>query len=1347
MGASSNRVLARARSRAVTVMALTAVIVGTLSAAPSFAGDFANFEIDGNTADSPTGGAIDWETADHVTPFTDAPPPKNQDDIFTGGSKNDAPGAWTCDTTGSAPAKDDILSGAVTFRVVDGDQIVFANFRRLSANGDAHVDYEFTQSNQPHQNATCAAAGVPRRTDGDIFITFDTETIKQGGTNVKKLSVRAYEWNGDANTGTLVAFATGSQGVTWDAATGDGEKFGEAALNLTETIGAIDCNEFASVYMKSRASTSPTSALKDLTDSQPLDLANCPDSELHKAVRNVDVPGDDFGDTADAEPGDTIEYRLTYHNHGDGAADGVVVSEEVPQRSTFVSCTAGCTTSGTGPGSTVTWNLGTQAGGASVELLFRVVLDEVFPEGQTDIDNTATVDSDDEDPESSNTTTVRVTAASNLTVDKVASETSVNVGDTIGVTLFVTNSGNADGSDTVVDDYDQSHVTVSNISDGGVDDGDVITWTNVSVAAGATRQLTYDATFSGPFNGPSGEGVCEDGQYPVDNTATVGQSTDTERVCVTASPQWEVVKSSNPSTANISDDDTTNDSVTVTVTVTNIGQAGGSTPVVDDFDEDHVDVSNISDGGQVVDDGGNLKIVWDSGTIPATNPDTSKSFTYTATFHGPFSGLRGTGPCRQTEYEVINTVTVTGDSHSNSVCVTAEPEFDVEKSVSSNTAGVGDSITVTITVTNNGEAAGSIPVVDDYDQDHADVSNISDAGVDDGDTITWDSGELAANGGTRSFTYTVTFHGPFTGPDDLDPCGPNEYPVINTVQVTGDTDQETVCVEAHPDPVLEKSAVMGDGTIVYTIAYRNDGDATAENLVIHEAIPAGTAFASCTGGCTTTGDPITSVDWAVGDVDPDESGSVTLTVTTGPTTGCEVCNTATATADNLITPVSSNEVCTGLPGQPDPANANARDSAFGARADIDLLEFDETFAAVSSSQSGVGTDAASDQLAGVTVPPFDGSVLDVDVMTTSSVSTVTADPARASHTSVAQATGVNVLEGVVTAGLVRGVASTTADGGSSSYSSAGSTFEDLYVNGERIDDVAPNTVIDLPADVFGPGSYVALREEVASTTRPASGQVNGGTYAADLEVNMIHVHVTDVAGLRAVDVIVSNAVAHADFPQTKICEAQPAQEVSGHAFIASETTDPQVLPAMVGYVEIPPGGGPAQEQHLAVGQLPPGDGSTVEAHGAETYSQGTLDPLFSMATSAASATNVCILATATGCTIYAEAVRSQANSMADELGASSDAEVSYLLDVVIDGEAVTLSAAPNQTITLPGGLGFVIFNEQTCDNGALLANDCNDGSGDTGITVRQIHVILTAPGSIGAEIIVAEAHSDALYVA
>ena len=428
-----------------------------------------------------------------------------------------------------------------------------------------------------------------------------------------------------------------------------------------------------------------------------------------------------------------------------------------------------------------------------------------------------------------------------------------------------------------------------------------------------------------------------------------------------------------------------------------------------------------------------------------------------------------------------------------------------------------------------------------------------------------------------------------------------------------------------------------------------------------------------------------------------------------------------------------------------PDLANARGSAFGASVKDTLLGLDQTVVPVSSSQSGVGSNAASNQLLDVDVPP-DGSTLRADVLRTSARSTVTAAPGEAVHVSTAETANVNILNSLVTASAIRGVATAQADGRSSSFSSLGSAFKDLAVQGVAFNDVTPNTRIDLPADLFGPASYVLLYERIGSTSGPAPGQTSEGTYAGDLTVNMIHVFITDklplVDGNQSLEVIVSQATAHADFPQTNICPGAPNQAVSGHAFIASEATASSQLPVMEGFVSIPPTGG-GDHQDLAETRL-----SSVTSGVAVSDSGGTLGPTESTASSYAQAAAACVLPGPTGCSIAADLIRAQSNSTANGSGASSNDSGTKIVGASVLGTPVSAAPPPNTVIELPG-IGFVILNEQFCDNNASLAAGCADGTGHAGLTVRAIRVVVTVPdnplGVKTGEVIVAEAHSDATY--
>src|SRR5438105_2486899 len=105
-----------------------------------------SFEIDGNRADDSGPGnlILDWDSPPpNLTTFRDAQ--GQNDDAFGLGSKELEPGAWQC-ITGSAPSKDDIVSGQVAFRLLSGKQYLYVNFQRAGTNGDAHMDYEFNKS-------------------------------------------------------------------------------------------------------------------------------------------------------------------------------------------------------------------------------------------------------------------------------------------------------------------------------------------------------------------------------------------------------------------------------------------------------------------------------------------------------------------------------------------------------------------------------------------------------------------------------------------------------------------------------------------------------------------------------------------------------------------------------------------------------------------------------------------------------------------------------------------------------------------------------------------------------------------------------------------------------------------------------------------------------------------------------------------------------------------------------------------------------------------------------------------------------------------------------------------------
>src|SRR2546428_5265647 len=370
-----------------------------------------------------------------------------------------------------------------------------------------------------------------------------------------------------------------------------------------------------------------------------------------------------------------------------------------------------------------------------------------------------------------------------------------------------------------------------------------------------------------------------------------------------------------------------------------------------------------------------------------------------------------------------------------------------------------------------------------------------------------------------------------------------------------------------------------------------------------------------------------------------------------------------------------------------PGGANGSGNALGARIQDTLLGINQTLPAatpatctqgVCSSQSGIGSTSNSNQVLNVAVPPPGGSFLRANVLRASSTSTVDPTTNAATDPAIAESAGVNLVSGLVTADVVRGVAAAQASGFNSSFSAAGSAFKNLVVNGTQMNNVNPNTTIDLPAAQFGAGSFVKLFEEIGSSSQPSPGQLTDGTFAADLTVNMIRVHITSLAPTgEAIDVVVSHAQAHADFPQPSGCPAL-AGTVSGDATIVNEQANPSRLPVVVGFVSIPPQGG---HDHQDLDQL---STSLVSGGAAVSDSAGAVLASSSSSSSFAKAQNVCVFPAFGACTSSATAITSQANSASGGGTSSSNPQGTSLLGLSVGGMTVANNPPPNTTILVPG---------------------------------------------------------------
>ena len=185
-----------------------------------------------------------------------------------------------------------------------------------------------------------------------------------------------------------------------------------------------------------------------------------------------------------------------------------------------------------------------------------------------------------------------------------------------------------------------------------------------------------------------------------------------------------------------------------------------------------------------------------------------------------------------------------------------------------------------------------------------------------------------------------------------------------------------------------------------------------------------------------------------------------------------------------------------------------------------------------------------------------------------------------------------------------------------------------------------------------------------------------------------------------------------------------ATTFSGEAYVAKATlTPPMLSPITVGPIAdtgpLPSQGGNLENSILTVSVPNPADGSTLlsgEVGHAGTVGQGD------RSRSEASVAEVNL--SVAGNSVSADFLMARAMATCGpSMTGSSD-----LANLVIDGQTITVSGQPNQTIQLPANAGRVVINEQS-----------STANGDSGsIDVNALHVIVTGL----AEVVISHAHAD-----
>ncbi len=622
----------------------------------------------------------------------------------------------------------------------------------------------------------------------------------------------------------------------------------------------------------------------------------------------------DVSITKSAQPGtvasgDQVTYTLGVQNAGPSSAQNVMVSDQLNTGSysgvTVQSSQGSCD-------ATVSCSLGSLAAHstATITITATVIAHD------TTLTNTATASSSTPDPNMGNNSasaSVTVPPSADLTMAKTGTANPTPGPDSF--TLTVSNDGPDTASGVVVNDSLPSQFTATAASGGGFTctlpggPGGTLVCTRASLAvADGPQQIVVTGTLA----------TGTEGQMPA-NVATVSSNTsDPDLSNNTATFMQLVVPSADVGITKLALESGTTTPLTAPVapggtfdyqlTVTNSGPSPAAGVVVTDTLPTNITLTATAPGCTPGAGSG--------GTITCTIGALASGATQVITLHVMVSATSpGASP---TNTATVSSTTPDPNSSNNSssatIGITPVADLALAKSVSPQTASVGDVVTYTFVVTNNGpEGTGGL-VSEDLP---AGLEFVSSSSCTDNpgppETVSCNVGALAPNGSaTASFTARVTSTAAGTQVENqanVSSIAAGAFPQLDDPSPSNNTSSASLTVNPQADVSLAKTVSNPnpgtDDVVVYTLTASNAGPNDATGVKITDSLPAGLDFLDASPGCDNDSGTVTC---NIATIASGGSASVTIKAqTTAAVAGTSVTNGATVSANEQDPNPSNNQ--------------------------------------------------------------------------------------------------------------------------------------------------------------------------------------------------------------------------------------------------------------------------------------------------------------------------------------------------------------------------------------------------------------------------------------------------------
>lgn len=540
-----------------------------------------------------------------------------------------------------------------------------------------------------------------------------------------------------------------------------------------------------------------------------------------------------------AKPGDSLTYTVSYENTGVTPTNDTAIVDELPQGASFVSASNGGVYD---PGSrAVKWNLGTLAGGAKGQVTVNVKLDPVFPAGTTVLTNKATISTstggevDLSDNTATDTTNVVAKAA--LAITKTGAPEPVEEGANLTYTIKWTVGGDAFSENVTVVDTLPANVTFVSASDGGTAAAGKVTWNLGNITPTKNGELTLVVKVDKPLqNGTE-----------LTNSATITNkagdtATATAKNTVHADTGYtlSITKTNNlagqPAQAGAE--------LIWTLTYGESGRGTSPNAVMTDKLPAEVEFISASNGGTY--DSATGVVTWQLGDLA---PGATGSRTLTVRVKKPLDN----------NTTISNTGVITDDNKvreeaTDTVKVQSAPILNVsKKNTPTGEVTPGDTISYEVCFWNTGNGNATNAVLTDVipvNTTYVLGSAMGGATFNEAtNTLSWKKADLGEEKvcGTFQVKVNMIITG-LTGQANV-PMPFSEWNALtidNTASVTADGQTPKEASVSNPlnatvKPVIYKTADksqvhMGD-PIVFTVTVRNDGTATATNVVVTDQVP------------------------------------------------------------------------------------------------------------------------------------------------------------------------------------------------------------------------------------------------------------------------------------------------------------------------------------------------------------------------------------------------------------------------------------------------------------------------------------------------------------------------------